>query len=392
MPNNVSKQDRILENQNSTRIKNGKLSTRLAFFVAGFGLSCWAPLVPFAKQQINADAAEFGSILLCLGLGALLGMPLSGALSARIGSRTVMIAGALGMAVALPLLAVSGTATALGLSLILLGLSLGAIDVAANIHGLMVQEEAGEPLMSGFHGLYSVGGLVGVAAITAAFGYGVSAVVATLVASAVILLSIIVAAPRFFKEKAQGEHSSFVMPKGIVVMIGVLAMITFLVEGAVLDWGALLLTQVKSVDVRIAGSGYTVFALAMAVARFLGDRIVNSIGNKGSLIGGAILTTIGIGIAILPVPLLAVFAGLALAGFGVANIVPILFSLAGRQTVMSASHAVSAAATLGYVGILVGPAIMGYVAHGIGLVLAFSGLAILMIGVAIVSPRVFKTT
>jgi MFS family permease len=366
-------------------IGRGKLATRLAFFVAGFGLACWAPLVPFAKERIGADSAQLGTVLLCLGLGALIGMPAAGALSARIGSRIVTVAGGVGMALAMPVLALAPDAVTLGLSLLLLGLSLGAIDVGANVHGIEVQHAAGVPLMSGFHGLYSIGGFVGVSAMTAAIAFGVSIVPATIAAAGLILLCMLVATPRFFATRSQEEHPLIVVPKGIVVLIGLLALVTYLVEGAVLDWGALLLTQIKQVDVKIAGTGYTVFALAMTVARLVGDRFVARIGEKQSLIGGALLTSVGIAIVALADPLWLSLAGLAVAGFGAANVVPILFSLAGRQKVMAPTHAVAAAAALGYLGILLGPALIGYVAHAIGLVLSFMLLSILMLVVAVLA-------
>lgn len=155
-------------------LEGAKRATRLAFFIAGFGLSCWAPLVPYAKVRLHAGDAQLGTILLFLGVGSGIGMPVAGSLTGRLGSRMVILAGSLGIAASLPLLALVTSATKLSAALILFGASIGAVDVAANVHGTEVQARAGRPLMSGFHGLYSVGGLLGAGAVTLALSSGMA--------------------------------------------------------------------------------------------------------------------------------------------------------------------------------------------------------------------------
>lgn len=362
-----------------TGLAGGKRATRLAFFIAGFSISCWAPLVPFAQARLHADAATLGTILLCLGLGAVLGMPASATLCGRVGARRVIIGGAIGLTLVLPLLALVDSAFGLGACLLVFGASIGAIDVAANIHGTDVQDAAGEPLMSGFHGLYSVGGLVGASAMTAAIAAGLPVFAAAALAAAVILACIVAAAPGFFANKAAASHPLFVVPRGSVLVIGLLAMVVFLAEGAMLDWGALLLTQVKGVEVALSGAGYALFALAMTLVRLVGDRIVARTGERAMLVGGILLTAVGMAITALAEPFILVVLGIAIAGLAVGNVVPVLFTLAGRQRAMPASHAIAAASILGYLGVLVGPALVGYVAHFIGLGPAFCALAALLL-------------
>lgn len=356
---------------NERKLSPAKWSTRIAFFVAGFSLSCWAPLVPYAQQRINADSAMLGTILLCLGLGAVIGMPTAGSLAGKVESKKIILAGACGLFIALPLLAMVSTPVALGLTLLLFGASIGATDVAANIHGTEVQNAAGTPLMSGFHGFYSIGGLAGASVVTLLIASGLDIRIAAAAAALIVLISISLAVNGFLSTHSSEDHPLFVVPKGKVIGIGVLAMIIFLAEGAMLDWSAIFLIQMKNVVVGVAGTGYVVFAIAMALSRFIGDRVVTIMGEKAMLLSGVILTSVGIFLTTVFNSFEWVLAAMALAGFAAGNVVPVLFSLASRQKSMPAAMAISAASILGYLGVLMGPALIGYAAHYIGLIAAF---------------------
>ncbi|MGP2836204.1 MFS transporter [Serratia nevei] len=363
-------------------LPRAKMATRLAFFIAGFGLSCWAPMVPYAQTRIGAGSAELGSVLLCLGLGSVIGMPATGWLAGRLGSCVVIISGSIGLSVALPLLAVAPTSIVLGAALFLFGLSLGAIDVAANVQAAEIQRNANEPLMSGFHGLYSVGGLIGASAMTAPLSFGMDVTMSAVIASVIILASIVIASSRFLATRAEGGHPPLMIPHGIVVLLGVMALLTFLVEGAVLDWGAILLVETQHVPVDNAGSGYVVFALAMTITRLAGDRFVGKVGNRKTLAIGAVLTCLGVTVAAWTKNMALSLCGFCLAGIGVANIVPVLFILAATQKVMPVGYAIAVTSTLGYLGVFAGPAAIGHVASLTGLPVAFGALAVLMVVIA----------
>lgn len=378
MNHNESTIDNFNEQQLAKQLNPAKWSTRIAFFIAGFSLSCWAPLVPYAQQRIHANSAMLGSILLCLGLGAVIGMPTAGGLASKLGCKKIILISACGLFIALPLLAMVTTPIALGLILLLFGASIGAMDVAANIHGTEVQSAAARPMMSGFHGFYSIGGLAGASFVTLLIALGLDIKIAAGAAALVVLTSISLASPGFFISRSTEDHPLFVVPKGKVIGIGVLAMIVFLAEGAMLDWGAIFLIQVKNVAAGVAGTGYVVFAITMALSRFIGDRIVCIMGEKSMLLSGTVLTGIGIYLTTVFSNYVWVLAAIALAGFAAGNIVPVLFSLAGRQKSMPATLAISAASILGYLGVLLGPALIGYATHFIGLTNAFILLSIVV--------------
>lgn len=160
-----------------------RLATRLAFLVAGFGVACWAPLVPFAKARLGVDDAVLGALLLCVGLGSVIAMLITGPLGTRYGSRPIIVAGGVALAAILPLLSVANTTPALGFALLAFGAALGSLDVAMNVHAIEVEHAAARPLMSGFHALFSVGGIAGSSVMTFLLSMRVGAFASTLLCS-----------------------------------------------------------------------------------------------------------------------------------------------------------------------------------------------------------------
>lgn len=356
-----------------------RLATRLSFFAAGVGAACWAPLVPYARTRLGIDEGTLGVLLLCLGAGSVMVMPAAGGLVGRFGSRAVILAGGLGFAVALPGLALGGTFPVVAASLLLFGGSLGAMDVAMNVHAVEVERGSDVPLMSGFHGLFSVGGVVGAGGTTALLAAGVTLATAALVGIAVVAVSLVVAAPRYLRTHLDERSPFIVRPRGLVLLLGVLAFVAFLVEGAVLDWSALLMTTSLGVPAAHGGLAYAVFSVAMTVGRLTGDRIVARVGRERTLALGGLITAFGLAVVVSTSSATLALAGFLLVGLGASNIVPVLFTQAGRQTSMPPGLAIAAMTTIGYAGILAGPAVMGFVADAFTLPVAFAMLAVLML-------------
>lgn len=343
-----------------------QIATRAVFLIAGTAMAAWAPLVPFAKAHLGVDDGAFGLLLLCLGLGSMIAMPLTGALANRFGCRALIVAGSIMLIFVLPCLALASTIPALAIALALFGASVGTVDVAMNIQAVIVEQDSDKSMMSGFHGLFSVGGIAGAGGVSLLLSAGISPLGATLVASGLLVGLLFFAfsglLPYGSRDVADGSPL-FVMPKGIVIFIGLLCFIGFLSEGAILDWSALFLIDGYSVDQAHAGLGYTVFSIAMTTGRLVGDWIVKTLGGVKVVILGGLLAAAGFLLAVFaPLPFLA-FAGFGLVGFGASNMVPVFFTAAGKQKDMPASLAIAAVTTLGYAGILVGPAVIGFVAQ-----------------------------
>jgi predicted MFS family arabinose efflux permease len=358
-------------------------ATRGAFLIPGVAAAIWAPLVPFAKTRAGMDDAMLGVVLLCLGAGSLIAMPLTGVLAARQGCRRVMVATAVMMCAMLPLLAVASSPTTLGLVLFVFGAGLGAMDCAMNIQAVVVERESGRAMMSGFHAFFSIGGFAGAALMTALLSGGLGPFGATGLSTLAIVLIAAFSIRYWRAERAAPGGAMLGWPHGAVILIGSFAFLLFLAEGAVLDWSAVFLTDVRRLPPSEAGSGFVAFALTMTITRLLGDRLVQRVGRFRIIVLGAICAAAGFLLATWVPHWPTTLLGFALVGLGCANIVPALFSMAGQQKVMPEGLAVAAITTLGYAGILVGPALIGFMAHATSLVIAFTAVAAAVLGVAI---------
>ncbi|BDW86240.1 MFS transporter [Roseicyclus marinus] len=371
----------------TTPLPRAALATRLAFLAAGFVMASWAPLIPFAKTQVGATEGVFGLLLLCLGLGSIVAMPLTGYLSARMGARPMILLGGYGLVALLPLLVLAPSVPVLAVALAFFGAALGTIDVAMNVHAAEVETRAARPMMSGFHAMWSVGGILGAGGVTALLWIGATPLAAGLAASALALAMMAVATPRFLR-RAAGEPPKLALPRGPVLLLALLAAITFLVEGAVLDWGALLIVARNLMEPAGAGLGYMLFSVAMTIARLTGDRIVAALGQRLVLILGGLTAIAGIALTLAPGMTWVALLGFVLIGLGCANLVPVVFSLAARQPGMAPGLAVAAVTTTGYAGILLGPALVGFVAEISSLAVAFGCLALLMLAFPALARRI----
>jgi predicted MFS family arabinose efflux permease len=361
-------------------------ATRWIFLVCGVATATWAPMVPFAKSRLALDEARLGLILLMLGGGAMLAMPLTGFLVRRIGSRVVTIAGALAALAMLPVLATAPSALALAFALFVFGAAGGALDVAMNAHAIVVERLAARPLMSGFHALFSIGGLVGAASVSALLAFRLSIAQAAL-CIALLMAVVVLAQARALlphERDASPEPAHFVLAHGRLLLIGVLCALAFLGEGAVLDWSAVFLRFSRGFSEAAGGLAYAAFSVTMGIGRLAGDAIVSRSGPARVLRIGALLAASGFAAATLTTSAAAAVGGFALVGLGASNVVPILFSAAGRLPGVPAGMALAAVTTIGYMGLLAGPALVGFVAQvtSLPVALALTGALFLVVVVA----------
>ncbi|WLO85758.1 MFS transporter [Pantoea agglomerans] len=378
--------DAAQQNKHQSRLNWG---TRTIFLINGLGMSAWAPLVPFARDRLQLSGASLGALLLCLGIGSLAAMPVTGTLVARFGCRRVMCFSTLLVLMMMPLLATADSHLVMAAALMLFGAGLGMLDVAMNYQAVQVEQAADKPMMSGFHGFFSLGGILGAGTVSLLLSQSFSPLAATLVVMAVMMLLLLWRLPVLMNERLhQPDQSWLVIPRGWVAFLGLLCFILFLAEGAVLDWGALLLLQNPEMSPAWAGLGYAVFSVAMTLGRFSGDKIIQRFGRYPVMLTGALTAAAGMSLAVwLPWPEIALLAFL-LVGFGLSNTVPMLFNAAGNQQDMPANLAISAMTTLGYAGILSGPALIGFISQWISLSGAFLAIALLLLAVAASARKV----
>ena len=325
-----------------------QVATRMAFFIVGFAVAAWAPLIPYAKERLGVDEGTLGLLLLCLGIGSIVSMPLTGTLAARFGCRRVIWGATFVMCVALPCLALASTVPRLALAILAFGAGVGTVDVTVNIQAVMVEKAAGRAMMSGFHGLFSVGGIAGAGGVSGLLWAGASPFLAMICVVVLILIALFAFGRSLLPYGSERDAPLFVLPRGFVLFIGFLSLICFLAEGAILDWGAVFLTSVRNVAPSYAGWGYTIFSIAMTVCRLTGDRVVQALGSFRIILFGGLCAAAGLAVAVLAPSWLVALIGFGMVGFGASNIVPVLFSAAGRQTAMPPNLAIAAMTFLGY--------------------------------------------
>ena len=374
----------------STNQKAAQLATRLAFLVAGFGIACWAPLIPFAKERLTIGDDVLGMLILCIGVGSVAAMVVTAWFSARFGSKPVIVAGALGLTFTLPFLAVAPTQLTLGLALLVFGGSLGSLDVAMNVHAVEVERTAGRPMMAGFHALFSVGGFLGASLMTSLLSMQLGTWPSTIVCAFLMLAATLMTWPRLMQAAQAKGGPMFVMPHGVVVVLAALAAITFLVEGAILDWSALLLVDGGKVGAAHGGVGYMLFSVAMTAGRFGGDAVSSRIGDRATLLWGGLIAIVGFAVLLLASVTAIAVSGFLLIGLGASNLVPVIFRRAGSQLLFPAELAIAAITMTGYVGILLGPAAIGFVSKVVGLPVAFWLLTALLCFVPLCAHCVTK--
>lgn len=360
-----------------------RLSTRLFFFLAGFANASWAPMVPYAKMRTGLGPSTFGLVLMGLGIGATAVMPVISWALRRHGSRRTIVAGAVIVTLVLPLLAVLSNPVMLALALLIFGFGIGALDAAMNAQAVEVERLSHKPLMSGFHGMFSLGGLAASLGLTLLLGAGLpvqgAALTVTLLFLAVWLWRASGLLPGHeTPQAADAPPAGRALLHPLVLLIGVLCVVGFLGEGATLDWSALFLGQ-KGLPASLGGLGYAAFSVAMVTARLTGDRLTRRFGPRLTMQVSALLGIAGwAAVVFLPGP--AALLGFCLVGLGAANIVPLLFSAAARLPDVPPSVSIPIISALGYAGMLCGPAIVGFVAGATTL-----GTALLLVGLLLLA-------
>ncbi|EOV5091623.1 MFS transporter [Serratia marcescens] len=373
-----------------------QIATRAIFFLAGLGMAAWAPLIPFVKARLGIDDGALGLLLFCLAAGSMAIMPFAGYLIAKLGCRAVLLgAGAL-LCVDLPLLALLDESLLMGAALGVFGAVNGIMDVAMNSQAIIVERESGQAKMSGFHGFYSLGGIAGAGGVSLLLLAGLAPAQAIGLIALLIAILLLIVAGDLLAHGGIGERrrggARWALAHGKILFIALLCFFVFLTEGAMLDWSALFLHAERGVAKSQAGIGFTLYAVAVACGRLYGDRLIGAVGRYRTLLLGSLCAAAGVLLTV-TVPLAsAAFGGLMLAGLGIANIVPILFNAVGNQKQVPPGQAFPAVTLVGYLGLLTGPALIGFIANYTSLALAFGCTLLCLLLVSISAKAVTNTS
>lgn len=374
----------------ASRPQHARWATFTVFLSGGFGFGAWAAAIAPLKIALNLSPSELSIALLAIAVGAVVMMQFAGTLVARLGgtgSATRLGAYVSCVALALPTLAPS--LLVLVACTLALGAANGLVDVAMNAHAATVERLWGKPIMSSFHAGFSLGGLLGTGFGALTLALGVPTHLLMLPAAFVVTVLVLAATPFLGRGRVRSAGGMvFQLPDRVLLPFAMIALCCFLIEGAMADWSGVYLTTL-GLTPAMAAAGYGAFSLAMVMGRFGGDRIVHAVGRERIIGYGAMLAALGLAVAVLFPSFWAVVPGFALVGFGLANVVPVVFSVSARLG-KSAAAGIAAVSTMGYGGMLAGPPLIGAVAGVFSLrvgVTVMAGFALLAVVFALLARR-----
>ncbi|MDJ1492340.1 MFS transporter [Cytophagaceae bacterium DM2B3-1] len=346
-----------------------RTSISIYFFVLGSMFATWASRLPAIKVQLHLSDGELGTVLLGMPIGSILVMPLAGWLTSRFGSRSVVVAASVIYSCVIPCLALIPEAWMLAVALLFAGASGDLINIAANDQAIHLERLYSKSIMSSFHALFSVGGMVGAGLGGLMRQWNIDLFTHfCIVGSFTILISIIFS--RFLLTTHTNYDPTtpvFVRPDNTIIGLGIIGLCVMLGEGAMADWSSIYLTNLLPANSGWTTAGYTAFSFAMALGRFGGDWFTNRQGIQKTLIVSGVLSGFGLLLAILVQQPTVVIIGFACAGLGFATVVPLVYSAAGQSKTMNAGMAIAAVSTVSYFGFLFGPPLIGWISEAIGL-------------------------
>ena len=361
-----------------------RLATLGIFVANGMGIGCWAAAIPRVKADLALSDGTLSVALLAFAAGAIIAMPLMGLFSHRLRSGPASVIAGLGFAAALAALGFAGSLETLSAATFLAGATHGAADVAMNANASDLERRWGRPIMSSFHAGFSLGGAAG--AVLGGWLGELGTVWGLLGPALLASLLVAVAAPFLAHEGGGFGGAAFAAPSRRLLPLAALAFVSMSTEGAVGDWSGTYLAR-SGVAPSAAVAAYAAFSLLMVIGRIVGDRIVAAAGTRATVGLGALIAGAGLAISAASPGLMGGVVGFGLVGAGLANVVPVIFSVAGRTGPLSAVG-IASAATSGYAGLLIGPVVIGAVASAADLRSAIVMLAaVALIAAAFASSR-----
>ena len=375
-------------------MRSGRLSVFIVFALNGAVIGSWAPRMPTVADQIDANAGVLGLALLGASLGMIAAASMSGRWCARFGARVMVLVSSLATAAVLPILANVGSPLELGLVLILLGASVGMLDVAMNVAAVTVIRRTERPLMPVFHAGFSFGALAGSMGAAFAAGHGLGLIPHFLVVSCVMVVvtgALIRFVPRAEAAVETAEHNApdrRMLRRPVLWLLGLIALFSAIVEGASGDWSALFAVRERGFGEAAAAVTFSVFCVAMGVVRLVGEQAERRFGAVRLLVSGALVAGLGLMLtAFVPVAWLT-YVGFALAGGGLAFAFPIALDLAGavgrRGDGTGGEREIGFVTTIAYSGFLIGPPMIGGIAWltNLEVAIGFGGVVAVLIAPA----------
>ena len=369
-------------------LHRARASTMALFALLGLLTGAWGAHVPSLKVRYDLDEGQLALALFALAAGAVASLFVAGRVIGRLGPRRASLLTGLAMAGLLASALLWPGMPALLAALVVLGMAISVHDVAINTDGTALERLSGRAMMGQLHGMFSVGAMAGAATAAGMLHLGWPADVQLAVVGAAVALAMVGATAGMLDARTaatgDGGAARFVWPRGVLLLIGLLILAGLLAEGAMYDWSVLYLQQAVGLPQDRAALGYAAFAGAMAVGRFASDAVRARLPDALLLRGGALLAAAGMAMALVAAQPVPSIVGFALMGAGLAPVVPLLYTAASRAPGSTSAAAIAAASSIGYSGMLIGPPLIGAIAHVTSLAVALwvvvGALGLLAIG------------
>ena len=360
-----------------------RISISLFFFLFGFIFATWASRIPNIQQRLNLSEAELGLVLLAMPVGSFITLPFSGYLASKTGSRKVAIIASFIYSCLLMGIGFSQNILQLTVCLFFFGSAGNMMNIAINTQAIALEILYKRTIISSFHGMWSVAGLVAASLGTYLIGKAFPVSSHFLLVALVSLCSFLLCSSYLLYENPgpQERRPFFTKPGKAFLGLGFIAFCSMICQGAMFDWSGVYFKKVVTAERAFIGIGYTAFMISMTTIRFITDWLTNRIGFKRIIALCGIFTTAGLSIAVLFPYLVPATIGLLFVGIGVSPAVPLVFSAAGKFKILPPSVAIAAVASIGMIGLLIGPPMIGFIAGITSLKISF--LILSLFGVAI---------
>jgi MFS family permease len=370
--------------QINNRISVSRISVSFYFFFCGLIFSTWAARIPSIKDHFELNEAQLGGLLFMLPMGSLVALPIAGWSVHRFGSKLVTFIAAIAYGLILMLISRAGGIWQLSVLLFCFGFAGDILNISMNTQGLSVQQILNKPILSGLHAQWSIGALAG----AVIGGWSMKNNQSTSdhfmivsITTMVIALWMFFYMVRDFRHEEPGQKL-FTWPGKALLLLGMICFCTAMAEGAMADWSSLYYRQVLQDQSRVSTTGYTAFTFAMAIGRLIGDRLIQIFRYRNTLILNGVLISLGITLSLIWQVPVAVITGYALVGLGVSSVIPIVYMIAGKSRSMAPAAALATVSTIGFTGFLIGPPVIGFIAHETSL--RFALILVVMLGIVIV--------
>lgn len=366
-----------------------RIAVSSVFFLYGLCFASWASRIPTIQQNLELSDIVLGMILIALPVGLMISLPFSGWFIAKTGSRKIVIIAGLAYSLTLVTIGFAQNIFQLVAGLFVFGLTGNMLNIAINTQAVGVEALYKRPIMASFHGLWSLAGFSGAAIGTYMIGYKIMPYQHFLIILFIVLLILLMSHRFMLQDEAHSEKGNpiFVKLDKSLINLGIIAFCSMICEGAMFDWSGVYFKKVVMAENAWIGAGYTAFMGTMALGRFVADWLTGHFGLKRILQLSGILTASGLLIAVLFPNLVTAIIGFLLVGFGVSSVVPLVYSVAGRSKTLSPGVALAAVSTIGFLGFLSGPPLIGLVAGATSLRVSFVIIAAMGLCTTIVASK-----